>query len=289
MNRRHFLSTCASAAALSPLASIAATRPRSAGKKGCCFTTGKDNGWQDKLRQLNGNWMYSWGWKKPDGFPDNVEFCPMLWSGGSDDKRPEVLAELKAQYEAGRIHSLMGFNEPDQQKQSNMTVERVVELWPELESVGAPLVSPGCVHPDREWMHSFMEQVEKRGLRVDYIAVHSYGGPSAESLVKRLEKLHREFGRPLWITEFAVGDWEAKSVEQNRHSPKQVADFMKKVLPALDRLKFVDRYAWFAAGVNSAPLGTSALFNEDGSLTALGKIYAAHGASRRLAAGRSAS
>ncbi len=277
MNRRTFLCAAASAAALASTAGAKPISKPALGKKGCCFTAGKNSEWQTRLEQLRGQWMYSWGWQKPDGFPAEAEFCPMVWGDGAAENRAKALAMLKAQYDAGEIRSLMGFNEPDQAKQSNMTVERVVELWPELESVGAPLVSPGCVHPDREWMHAFMEQVEKRGLRVDYIAVHSYGGPSVEGLVKRLETLHREFGRPLWITEFAVGDWEAKSAAENKHSPERVAAFMKGVLPALDGLKFVDRYAWFSASTSSGPLGTSALFNPDRSLTPLGKIYARHG------------
>ena len=92
-------------------------------------------------------------------------------------------------------------------------------------------------------------------------------------LLQRLENVHREFGRPLWITEFAVGDWEAKSVAENRHSPKAVARFMQEALPALEAASFVDRYAWFSAGQQSRALGTSALFDKQGNLTPLGEVY----------------
>jgi hypothetical protein len=139
---------------------------------------------------------------------------------------------------------------------------------------GMRLGSPGCVHPDKEYMVDFMKGVKERGLRVDFINVHSYGGPNPEALVKRLENVHRMFDeRPLWITEFAVGDWEAESVEKNRHKPETVLRFMEKVLPMLDKLDFLERYAWFPAKTTSIPLGTSALFNEDGSLTRLGECY----------------
>jgi hypothetical protein len=70
-----------------------------------------------------------------------------------------------------------------------------------------------------------------------------------------------------------VGDWEAKSVERNRHKPEAVMRFMESVLPKLDKLDFVERYAWFPAKTTSIPLGTSALFNADGALTPLGEIY----------------
>jgi hypothetical protein len=122
-------------------------------------------------------------------------------------------------------------------------------------------------------MIAFMDGVKQRGLRVDFVCVHSYGGPNADALVARLENVHRMFGRPLWITEFGVGDWQAKSPEQNRHKPETVLRFMEQILPRLERLDFVERYAWFPSKPGSAPLGTSALFADDGTLTRLGECY----------------
>jgi hypothetical protein len=82
------------------------------------------------------------------------------------------------------------------------------------------------------------------------------------------------YGRPVWITEFGVGDWQAKSVQEHRYSPEKVLEFMQGVLPELDKLDFVEKYAWFPAGQDSKSLGTSALFHKDGSLTKLGQFYA---------------
>lgn len=81
------------------------------------------------------------------------------------------------------------------------------------------------------------------------------------------------FGRPLWITEFAIGEWSAKSVAESRHPPEAVLPFMENALPMLDRPDFLARYAWFPSKPTSAPLGTSALFNENGTLTRLGECY----------------
>jgi len=139
--------------------------------------------------------------------------------------------------------------------------------------VGVPLLSPACAHPDREWMKQFMDEIDKRGYRVDFVGVHSYGGPSAEGLMTRLEKVYQMFGRPVWITEFAVGDWNAKSASENKHRPEKVAKFMREVLPALESAAFVDRYSWFSASQDSKPLGTSALFDDQGELTPLGELY----------------
>ena len=70
-----------------------------------------------------------------------------------------------------------------------------------------------------------------------------------------------------------MGDWEAKSVGQNRHKPETILRFMEKALPALEKLDFVERYAWYPAKPDNRALGTSALFDGEGSLTPLGEFY----------------
>jgi hypothetical protein len=48
---------------------------------------------------------------------------------------------------------------------------------------------------------------------------------------------------------------------------------MDQVLPELDDLDFLERYAWFPSLPDSPPLGTSALFDAEGALTPLGELY----------------
>ncbi len=277
LQRRKFLVAAGGSALLAgPLRGVQAApaggKPASR-KKGACFVTRADNDWLKRVKALDAHWLYSWGANQPAGLPKEVEFCPMLWGGGAQEKFATRVSKLHKEVQNGKIQHVMGFNEPDQHEQSNMTVEQAVELWPLLMELGVPLVSPGCVHPDREWMHAFMEQVERRKLRVDFVAVHSYGGANADALLKRLHRVSREYGRPVWVTEFAVGDWEAKSPEGNRHRPERVARFMAEALPAMESASFVDRYAWFSAGQKSNALGTSALFDDQGGLTPLGELY----------------
>jgi hypothetical protein len=169
--------------------------------------------------------------------------------------------------------ALLGFNEPDAKSQGNTSVEDALDAWPKLEATGLRLGSPACVHPDNDWMKAFMKGVAQRGLRVDFICVHSYGGPGADSLVRRLEEVHALYKRPIWITEFAVADWEAKTPGQNRHKPEKIADFVSQVIPRLEAMDIVERYAWFHGGVSGTALATSKLFNPDGSPTLVGKAY----------------
>lgn len=238
-------------------------------KRGLGMST-KNPAWIERLKSIRCQWFYSWGFKIPEGTPEGIQFIPMIYRYGGD---AAAITETATAARNAGITELLGFNEPEVKKQGNMTMEEALEAWPLLMETGLRLGSPGCVHPDKEWMIEFMAAAKQRALRVDFVCVHSYGGPSPEALIRRLEKVHQMFDRPLWITEFAVGDWEAKSVEENRHKPETVLRFMEKVLPMLEKLDFLERYAWFPAKPSSAPLGTSALFHEDGSLTPLGECY----------------
>ena len=276
MNRRDFLGLSAAAAATFLAGSLHAanSRPPSSGsargrKKGLGRTL-KHPTWAERVTDLRCRWFYSWGATIPENLPDGLEFVPMIFRHGGN---AEAIARVGAAAKAAGIAELLGFNEPDVANQANMSVEQALEAWPLLMETGLRLGSPACVHPDNEWMTAFMDGVKKRKLRVDFICVHSYGGPNAEALVRRMERIGQLYRRPVWITEFAVGDWKAKSPEENQHSPETVLRFMERVLPMLNRLGVVERYAWFSASPESAPLGTSALFDETGALTRLGRCY----------------
>ncbi|MCB1209398.1 MAG: hypothetical protein KDK97_08735 [Verrucomicrobiales bacterium] len=241
-------------------------------KKGFCLSSRNRDGWANQLQTLKATWFYQWKSKVSDGAPVGIEFVPMVF-GKPNEIGPSVAYVLEAK-ESERFKYLLGYNEPDKTDQANMTVEAALEAWPKLMSTGLPLISPAAANPDGEWMEAFMAGVKERGYRVDFIAIHSYGGPNPIAFLANLERIHRKFDLPLWITEFAVADWQANSIAENKHTTKSVKEFMKAVLPKLDRLKYVHRYAWFSASPSDPHLGSSALFNDDGSLTELGEVYA---------------
>jgi hypothetical protein len=277
ITRRQFISLTAAATALSVTGSLGAqtapaktNAPSASKKKRGLGRSAKSPGWAKNLSDLRCNWFYSWNSLAPQGVPPGIEFIPMIYRYGGNAK---AVAEAAAAAKKAGTTELLGFNEPEKKEQGNMTLESALDAWPVLMETGMRLGSPGCVHPDKEWMIAFMDGVKQRNLRVDFVCVHSYGGPNPEALVKRLESVHKMFGRPLWITEFAVGDWAAKTAAENRHRPETVLRFMEKVLPMLDKLDFVERYAWFPSKPTSAPLGSSALFDDTGKLTPLGECY----------------
>ncbi|WP_242121684.1 MULTISPECIES: glycoside hydrolase family protein [Aestuariivivens] len=245
------------------------------GKKGVCFTLSSDR-FSTKISTLQAHWFYTWGpglsGEVYDMKPEYTEFVPMQW--GKWNINDERVAELKVFRDAGKMHYLLGFNEPDKTDQANMTVDEAIDRWPKLMEVGVPLGSPATTNPLNDWMKEFMQRATEENLRVDFVTVHSYRGASVDNFINMLEDVWNEYGKPIWITEFAVADWTAATPEDNKFSPEQVLNFMKGVLPKLEDLDYVKRYSWFSFKESSSAGTSSALFDSNGELTPLGEYYA---------------
>jgi hypothetical protein len=241
-------------------------------KKGACFTT-KNETWSAKVSALKVYWHYSWGVDAP-AEPDSVRFVPMIWGKWSLEKS---LLKVDSLAKAGKVQHLLGFNEPDGKEQANLTVEESLSYWPKLMALNIPLGSPACVHADNAWMKEFMAKAEEKGYRVDFICVHWYGGANAQSLIDHLKSIHNLYNRPIWITEFAPADWSATSPATSKVTKAMALTFMQQILPALEKIDYVERYSWFSADPANAALGNSALFDNAGKLTQLGEFYSKFG------------
>ena len=262
------------------------------GKKGICFTLrkkGEKGSWVDNIPRINATrsyWNYSWGSSRVDAQPENIEFIPMTWGAwGKDGFAKTLKSDVVPQIQSGKAKRLLGFNEPDKKEQANMPYTEALKYWPMLEQLGIPLCSPACANPLSDvddstqgvrgtWMRDFMREADKRNYRMDYIGVHWYGGTSPRSFKERMIEVYEAYGRrPLLISEFAVADWGAKSIEQNSHSKESVLKFMKDVLPWMEKQNWIAGYAWFSFGINEAVGTSSTLFDRDGNLTTLGRFY----------------
>jgi hypothetical protein len=249
-----------------------------AGKKGAALTLrdiGQDGSWVEnlpKVIKLGPFWTYSWGAKGLEKYlqPSNIDFLPMIYGYYGEDMFEQQLQDIKHQ----NPRLVPSFNEPDHADQSNLSVRLALEVWPRFESLGIPIVSPSCANPLGDWMKFFMDQTTSLGYRVDAIGVHSYSGIDIQAFQSRLQTIHELYKRPLILTEFAVADWNASTPEENHYDSSQVLDFMKATLPWIEAQDWIIGFAWFSFSIDS-PVGTcSALFDDDGNLTACGKFYA---------------
>jgi O-glycosyl hydrolase len=86
-----------------------------------------------------------------------------------------------------------------------------------LEKVNMPLASPSVAHATGNWTRTFFQEADKKCLRMEYTAVHWYGGANAQSFKQTMIEAYEDYGkRPLLITEFAVADWDAEEPRENK-------------------------------------------------------------------------
>lgn len=232
---------------------------------------------EDALRLLapGVSWWYSWGTEAPSSWHPwfaqrrngNVRFAAMSWGKWGDG--PVTVPDYAT--------ALLGFNEPNRRDQANMSPEKAARWWPELEKCARqhniPLVlpsyndgDPGGISPDA-WFDRFFKAYP--GAHYDGVAVHAYKR-HANEVKSMVTQVAQRFRKPVWLTEFAcMGNDDRAKV-----------DFMRDLLPWLDRSPQVATYAWF--GILGTPrprdkqdwLGDTFLVNSSTrQLSELGKLY----------------
>ncbi|MEG3633193.1 glycosyl hydrolase [Micromonospora palythoicola] len=225
------------------------------------------------LANSGAGWFYTWGTGYPGvTAPRGASFVPMIW--GAASVTTEELARAKA---AGPY--LLGFNEPDMAEQSNMSVERALELWPRLMATGSTLGSPAVAWGGADpggWLDRFMAGAKERGYRVDFITLHWYGGDfttanAVDQLRRYVEAVHRRYGKPIWLTEFALIRFDGGG--QQFPSQAQQAAFLSAATKMLAGLSYVQRYAWF--GLPATDRDRSGLFRTGTQATAVGRAFQA--------------
>lgn len=221
----------------------------------------------EQCDRTNSTWYYNWGtgarWSMNPAKADttyNQEFIPEKWGAGD---AAEKLLALR------HVSHLIAHNEPDHSEQSNVSVAKAIEEWPQLQRTGLRLGSPATT--DFSWLYSFMSEARKRNYRVDFVVIHAYwGGLSADEWYSRLKEVHDRTGRPLWIKEWNNGanwtheGWPSGTTEQQE---KQLRD-LKGILQVMDTCSFVERYS-----IYNWVEDKRAIILPNGKLTPAGQYY----------------
>ena len=235
----------------------------------------KETTWSTRIGRLKPFWHYSWNRDLKENIPDSVEFVPMFWGSGSVNN--VEIDKIKDLVIAGKVKNVLGFNEPDLETQSNLTVDEAISLWPKLEEIGVPLGSPAPAGLNNGWLDEFMLRAEQENLRVDFICIHLYRGNNPQLFIEAVDNVFQKYNKPIWITEMAVRDNLAVTIEDNRYTTSQILGTMRTLLPELYNRKYVKRFAWFS-GTKDSPnfpkIASSVLYDKNDMLTELGEYYA---------------
>lgn len=222
------------------------------------------------LERSGAGWYYTWA-PTHDGI-SGPGFVPMIWGADSADASSLARAAQAGPY-------LLGFNEPDMGGQSNMTVDQALSLWPKLMTTGKVLGSPAVAYGGDTaggWLDRFMSGAQQKGYRVDFIALHWYGGdfttPNAVAQLKSyLQAVYNRYHKPIWLTEFALIDF---SNGTRFPTDAQQAAFVTSATKMLDGLPWLQRYAWFGLPAKDGE-ASSGLFHDGPVETAAGRAFEA--------------
>ncbi len=258
--------------------------------------------------KLNANWAYNWGLANSHTLPAGAIHHPMQWGNFNwnfDTSNNSTWKLYPAWRTAGHSLHLLGFNEPDKFNQSGnsldlentnaddfsltRSMQTAVALWPRLQAMDMPLVSPAPAVMTNGWLGDFYTNANTLGYRVDYTALHTYPGPnggSSDNLVNFLQTGYNNWNRPVWLTEFSFVSWDGNGTWTEEDNYNCLAEFMWRA----ESLPWLHKYALFIftegdGGPNNpaapapewpwSPVGPrSNSIDANGNLTAFGKLYA---------------
>ncbi|MGL4399427.1 MAG: glycosyl hydrolase [Luteolibacter sp.] len=241
---------------------------------------------------LKADWIYNWGPTNSVALPVDTVYQPMQWGSFNwvyGTGSGPIWQHTSAWRKRGDGLILLGFNEPDREDQSNITLQDCVALWPRVMALDQPLLSPspGTLNPPAgpSWHEQFYDEVDRLGYRVEYNAIHAYPSPnggSSDGLINLVQSEFNDFGLPVWLTEFSFVDWAGTASWSEEDSYQTLAEFLWRA----EDLTALRKFALFVFSESSAypqppnsytnytPAPRSNSYDIAGNLTAFGKLYA---------------
>lgn len=228
------------------------------------------------------SWYYNWHFADTQHAPAeaNITFIPMAW--GDREADVKGLAEYLSK---NKPPIVLAINEPNLKGQAFINPEKTATLYRKIKAVAdkhnIPVIGPNMAlgSGDDSSIKAF-DPIEKKEVTYTYqtpflkaffhfmgnteipaVASHTYG--NASELEWMIGQMHKDFQRPVWVTEFA--DWHAKNEEAE-------IDYMIKCVEAMERAPHVHGYAWFKERVKDNSK-LSLLGEKPGTLTPLGEAY----------------
>ena len=253
-------------------------------KKGICVD--KNMGKCLSPDNLNISWYYNWG---TTGFKtitqdsrndvlyaddfNKLDFVPMVWSSNS---YADTARKVNAAVTSGAKY-VLGYNEPDYKDQANMSVDKVIQLWPAFMNKNIKVGSPAtAIWPtsSKNWFIPFMDKINERDdLDVDFITIHCYpdnyqGKGMADWFLKEVvDACWNKYHKPIWVTEL--------STSGNQITRDGTYEFVKNVMPGLDERDYVERYTLFSFDASNNQAGL--WYYSSGALTKAGEAYRDNG------------
>jgi hypothetical protein len=222
---------------------------------------------QREVQALGVSWVWNWS-TQPPTFA-GVESVPCVWDASYIGKPL-----------GGSSSWVIGFNEPDQWDQANMTPEAGALAWRDLEAAypERKLASPQVVKPGEHWLEKWYAAYlahYDHAPKIDALVLHTYWGNNLAAYQEQVRyyiKLADLWGVPeVWITEFAFAPVLDGTV---REATAELAAY----IAWLDAQPTVTRYSVWTNRVECTGIVPDGVFDTplyaaSGVLTAAGRAY----------------
>jgi len=241
----------------------------SASKAGLAWPNGNWNNYKQYTTTGKVSWYYTWS---PDAIsaPD-LEFVPMLWG---PTQVQAFTSSINDTLKHNKVTAVLGFNEPQEPQQSNLTVEQGAQLWMSyIEPLKAQGLRLGTPAPSGNpngvtWLQGWLEACNG-GCNPDFLAVHWYD-VNATAFQEYLINYHNIFNLPIWVTEWACQNFNGGP----QCTQQEVIDLLNQTQAFMDSTDWVERYAWFGVMENLGGVNPDdAMMSSTGSITTLGQQY----------------
>ncbi|KAG8944033.1 hypothetical protein FRC04_002228 [Tulasnella sp. 424] len=185
------------------------------------------------------DWIYNWHADKPSVFSSIPSFYAMQWDATD-------ISKLHHELKKDGAGVLLGFNEPDNAGQANLSPEAAATLWKRyFEPIKAhnhtiKLITPAVTNAGAPgglaWLDSFLSYCT--GCHIDGVAIHWYGGwiDDFTAFVNGAKK----YNKPIYLTEFGL-DWDQYATVDS------YTQFLPLAFSYLDNEPAVAKYAFFGA------------------------------------------
>ena len=221
---------------------------------------GLSGDWGDaQVQALGLSWYYNWGTEpSPSVTIPDVQFVPMIFSP------KHANASI-----AGPV--VLGFNEPDNEHQSNISVAEALAVWPQVVKLAATVGSPATAKNPvtGSWLPAFMSASPPP--KVDFMTLHWYKGVNASKFQSDVENVFKTYNKTVWVTEFCPQTAAEANSNPNKYSTHEVVAFVEATLSWMKaNSRMVARYAW-----HDPKVGTCSLWASN-QLSAAGQAHFQH-------------
>lgn len=219
-------------------------------------STGNNTGESNTVRAT---WMYSWSAGYSSG--NNQEYAPhkshMYWPSWS---------EINGK--SGSNH-VLGYNEPEHSEQHSDNCGTTISEWTafqhsdEFLTSGMRIGSPSPT--DASWLTNYIGYLDGYARRCDFVTYHAYWTGDIASWKSRLESIHNNTKRPIWITEMEYGaSWESPGYSDVNSAKNKY----QQIFNLLEQLDYVEAYFPY-----NTDLWYNRMIYEQGGLTPAGQLF----------------